>query len=650
MRKLIIDGHIADLPTGELIALTKETNSLWDIKDKRSNLSNTIILPYSQTNNIIFNNAKDPTVTDTTFRNFHDVIYVQDFVEIISTGKLKLVKAGVDGYEVVILWGNVELTDILGTKTLQDLDLADLNHIWNDENVRALYVPTAPIFECVYPFYNPSSVEADFFNAGTLADPELSMWFIPFVQLNRLIRQIAIDNNLQFVGGIENVDNYAYIPVATNEFNPDYNVEASFLQRDITGTPDFIIGIGNWLDLVAILPDNIITDLTGVFTGGIFKSPETATYIFNLNLKIFCGFSKEYYENNAEFSLDCTIWGQTSNDGINWVTVFTKVFDQIIVDELNSYDLDLSGINFQYSIPVNTYFRFYSEFYGGNISNTNGILFYHTPQTTYTITADKMTFGNTWNIARNLPDIKQIDLLKYACTLGGYIFEKKENINEIHFHKYDDIITSTDVQDLSDYLDHYEINDFHAQLSQSNRLKYTNDETVKETLGDGFIIVEDDTLEKLQTIYEAPFGATEMQSFTTPTPSTIQIAHIPLLNDDLTWIKLSPRIVHCRAITLNVYYRHLSVSNLVQTKFVAQFTAADLVFSNVINKSYQAYSETVNDYKDISAWVYLTAARFYDLDLSRPAFFKQLGAKFIIQKVKDFVKGKITELQLIKIK
>lgn len=648
MRKLIINGTVADLPKGEVIALSKEINSLWDFKDKRSNLSNTITLPYSQANNIIFGNAKDATITDTAFRNFYSVVYIQDYVQVISTGKAKLTKAGINGYEIVISWGNVELADILADKTLQDLDLSDLNHVWNDANVRALYVPTAPIYDCVYPFYNPSTEEADLFNAGTVADPMFSSWFIPFVQLRRLILQIAADNNLEFVGGIENVDNSVYVPVANNDFRPEYNIKVSFLQRDITGTPDGI----NIFNLPMIY-DNIISDESGLISPstGYYQCAESAAYYCNISLMLMLKFSKIDFSQNVKFDIYNVFYFEKSSDaGITWSLINTIITDTISVDESNEYKYSPLNTSLLINLSTNDLFRIRVENYLTLVSNINAVLFYHTPETEYSITSDKMTFGNTWNIARNMPDIKQIDILKYACVLGGFIFEKKENSNYIYFYKYDDIITSTDVQDLSDYMERYEINDFHAPLAQSNRLKYSNDETVKETLGDGFLLIDDDTLERTQDLYEAPFGASAIETFTTPAADSLLIARIPLLNQDLSWVKLSPRILSLQVESINCYYRNLSNTNLVASKFVAKFTASDLIFTNILNKAYQAYSETVNDYKDVSVWCDLSTARFYDLDLSRPAYFKQLGAKFIIQKVKDFVKGAMTELQLIKIK
>lgn len=644
MRKLIINGSVADLPKGEVIALSKEINSLWDFKDKRSNLSNTITLPYSQANNIIFGNAKDATITDTAFRNFYSVVYIQDYVQVISTGKAKLTKAGADGYEIVISWGNVELADILADKTLQDLDLSDLNHVWNDANVRALYVPTAPIYDCLYPFYNPSTEEADLFNAGTVADPMFSSWFIPFVQLRRLILQIATDNNLEFVGGIENVDNSVYVPVANNDFNPDYNVEASFEDRDISGTPDYTVPpLTN--TTVFFNFDKVIKDAYNLMATGVYQSPETASYVFELKPVLFF---RVVCPGLPTFQYQYLIEWEYSATGATWVVVGSYQSALISSSDVFTLEVEMEGTSFKYNVPVGGFIRYTITIYVP--TNFITLQVYHTSKTLFTANGDKMTFGNTWNIARNMPDIKQIDLLKYACVLGGFIFEKKENSNYIYFYKYDDIITSTDAQDLSEFMERYEINDFHAPLAQSNRLKYSNDETVKETLGDGFLLIEDDTLERTKDLYEAPFGSSAIETFTTPAADSLLIARIPLLNQDLSWVKISPRILSLQVESINCYYRNLSNTNLVASKFVAKFTASDLIFTNILNKAYQAYSETVNDYKDVSVWCDLSTARFYDLDLSRPAYFKQLGAKFIIQKVKDFVKGAMTELQLIKIK
>jgi len=648
MRKLIVGGVVLDLSNDSQIALTKEINSLWDFKDRRSNLTNTFTLPYTITNNQYFSHANDLTITSIDFRNFHECYYIQDYIQIISYGKLKLTTASAQGYEVAIAWGNIDLSETLGDKTLQDLNLDDLKHNWTHANVIANYVPApAPAFECLYPFYNPSGIDADLFALGTVADPLFSSRFIPFVQLRRIILQIAEDNGLEFTGGIENVDSYAYIPVANYLFKPEYNVEASFTQRDLTGTPD-LLNL-SWLPLVY---DNIITDDSGLIDPltGYFISPETANYQINFNLNLYCRFYKQDPALNAEFKASTIVYIKTSIDGIIWVTQQITSLLTVEVNELDFYDWNVCQLEFLQNIPINNYFQFLVFVNISPVANINQVALYHTPQTTLKINAGQMQFGNEWNVARNLPDIKQIDLLKYACVLGGFMFSKKDNTNEIVFTRYSDIVSDVSgTQDMSEYLDSFEIKDLHTDLSQLNRLKYKNDETVDSERGKGLLLVEDNTLSRENELYEAPFGASEMEAYTDINGKEFQVARYPYLLDVLPWATISPRIFRLNMVFFDSYFRHLTTTTLVQSKFVASFADSDLSFSNILTKSYGQYAAIVNDFKRISGRFYMTSARFEALDLTKSIYISQLGSRFIIEKTDNWINPQLCEIILIKI-
>lgn len=650
MRKLTIDFQLADLSNDTIIALSKSINDFWDLKDKRSNLTNTFILPYSQANNAIFKNAKDITITENP-RNYYEVSYIQDFVQVIGYGKGKLIKASKDGYEFCVYWGNIDISEILGTKTLQDLELSDLNHIWNHANVIALICPApAPVFDVLYPFYNPSAVGYDMWALGTSPDPFFSQNFIPFVRLERIINQIETDNDFVFTGGIENTDSMAYIPVAFNDFNPDYNVEASFVQMDLTGTPDLTLLTGFYSNQLPLIYDNIILDKLGLIslTTGYYQFQENGNYIVNFDgivkIKVWNPGSS-----NINYAINHNIKYQISNNQITWTDVYSLT-SSVSNQTASLIDYELDSISYRVTGTTNYYLRVLLTLSVTPASPTLVVNCYNTISTKLSISSDKMVFGNTWNIARNLPDIKQIDLLKYVCVLGGWTFSKIENTNEIVFKKFSEIVSGIEnAQDLSEYLESYEILDYHSEFAQLNRLKYDNDTTVKLTTGEGLFTIDDNTLEKETDVYTAPFAASSMENFITPLGASVQVGKLPHLKDDLTWEKINFRIFHLTLETLMVYYRALSTTSLVTSKFVAKFTASDLHFSNVLVKNYANYLDIVSDFKIISGKIYMTSQRFEALDLLNPVYIQQLGSHFYIQKAGDFVRGQLCEIILIKI-
>jgi hypothetical protein len=690
MRKLIINDIAADLSGVDVIALTKQINELGDLQNKRSSLSNTIELPTSATNNAIFSSANDVVSSSNLQRQFYNVVYIQDFEEIISNGKGKLIGCKAGKYEFVIYWGNISLVDIFGDKTINDLDLTDLNNEWNMDNVKALTV-SGTDNKLIYPIMSTVIDEAlpDALSPSVSGVPILANKMLPAVALSRILRQMEIDNGIVFsgadirkyidisspVGSVFGVLSDLFIPASTLKQLTDLQLEATsdedeFLQTLIMDSATLLP------DTESIYPGRKMTawqtatlhafnDFTGYFE---------ATQAGNYSIDVVLRFLREihvvtnmYFTQSEEMYIVCDYYDAGSGTWLN-----PDIADVIANPEnydfgRNQFDggsLSSGWYTFQVNeatlqcrkfFDVGDRVRFkifyrYKEISGSPGGYVYKIANYIAKKTQLTIKPPLIAYGDTWQCSDFLPKIKQIDLLKYILVREGMLIQYGDD-NIIQCRKLQDIINDVEnSQDLSPYVVNYSIDDLHAPMAQKNIFKYSNAEILGET-GQGEFTINDNTLPTENESFVAPFSASENELWSRGG----DVVKFPVFKTD----DENKDLEQIGARILRLFLKYMSEDGFcyfedddgaegVGVKFVARFPE-EMTFQSIINGNYGAYADMMNDYKRITVQVSLSVTTFNTLDLMKPVYIAQLGGLFLIEKIQDFVAGQKTNITLIKI-
>jgi len=146
-------------------------------------------------------------------------------------------------------------------------------------------------------------------------------------------------------------------------------------------------------------------------------------------------------------------------------------------------------------------------------------------------------YGDTdLSLAVNLPDMSQKDFIKGICNMYGLIPQSLSG-NHIHFWTYDDAINNISIaEDWSAYLSVKNTNtNFRLDgYARKNRFSYKESDDVAKGVTDGYIRVNDQTLDKEKDILELPFSSVDEVYLYDAVP-TARIAINKLNEDQLTY-------------------------------------------------------------------------------------------------------------------
>jgi len=283
---------ILDLYKDEPIPLVLNADDFTNVAEKASSYSKSFEIPGTKTNNLFFNHIYEITA-DSDF-NTHTKTKVkikEDSIDIFS-GYLQLneiINKGEDiSYEITIFSESVNLKDTLSGKVMRDLDLSELNHTFDEDNIKDSWTGnltldnTLPVDSFAgsgtstdvlkYPFvkWNNDS----FVNMGTssIVANVKSDIFRPFVNLKYIIQNILRDVGYSFTSTFLNTTAFTklfvdfnkgwYIPSYANGVFKTYNNNTTSYSPGVTTKIEF-----NNIDNTAnIVGSNYYDTTTKTFT------------------------------------------------------------------------------------------------------------------------------------------------------------------------------------------------------------------------------------------------------------------------------------------------------------------------------------------------------------------------------------------------
>jgi len=661
MRKLIINGIVADLPDDEVLALTKESNDIFDVQNKRSNLTNTFNLPFSSVNNKIFGSAHDITAVMTTNvilkggksqepiqqeaktnkRNWYDVQYIQDYDEIITDGHGILKKAP-GHYEFTVYWGNISLSDIFNGKTLRDLDLANdkelpglsnCDHFFDKENIK-----NDPSTDVRYLICNtqtegetPTGLDSD--NAIDASR------LIPFISFDRIIRQIQADNQIKFEG-LDFPDENIYLPVADRRTLFVFEKEEEKYR---------IASMGADIGQITEIYRNIFFDEENEITiteGGVFE--------IGFNFIIDLIFQRSVIRQRAKFCI--AVIGELYQDG-TWQeyndisSAISAINEGDVIGNYTGWNRD-SWSTDDFTRTISGYkvveinegdkirWKTFVEIDDDSVSTHARHIVHIYAQPYFYVGFDKKKFGYKFPMAQNMPDIEQIEIIKYLAAYTGSLIDVRGRT--VRFKTIEDFIRSVDkAQDISDHVQEFTIDNFHCELGQTNVMRHDNHDDIFKDDGMGVFRIDNNTLDRYNEFYVSPFSASQNQSW-----RGVNIVRLPVLEEWQSDMEdINPRIVDSAIVPDDVY---LDFDDEIESasKERAFWSEGKLGFQSVVNGRYESYVRCMNDYKYVKAKCFLTSSKFHELDLMQPVYIRQAGGYFILNKIHNFVSGQMCELEL----
>lgn len=593
--ELFIDNKKVDLSPSTNINLTYKSNLLSELDKITSSYSYTIKLPKTKRNMELIEGCNIPS-NDSSFAYLtHRARLLRDGIEIVRDAVVVLLSVG-DDIQISLTWGNVSaLATFLETdKTLQDLDLGSIT--W-----------TTAITE--------QTPNANYGNNGA--------FYQPVVKVTDLLSKIGESNINIFADELEKTQNLIILCLGAQpkqtEF-PDYAISLTTGSSRVYRGDDYLYFENN--------PNNKFIELTK--NGSSYSGEDYIDTIRPIDkavdIKIKGEIEIQHGRLNTQDNPSIISNFEIRGTGGYKIQPFSKyrwnnvVLYRFKIDYTISFE-DYNETGFSLYIPNELY-------------SDKGVYMYHDSELTLTpltnnkeaVTPDRGDLE--YPLSVNMPDISQIDFLKGIMSMMGWYAEPMEGDSGIRMLPYSTITDNkSKAVDWSDKIVNRRIepSDIEFRMSdmaQKNYFRYADDDTVTGDY-DGYITVDDKTLEAWKDAVTLPFAATD---------AVDGLPYIPLysfnedgemeINDSLT-----PRI-------------------LIQEGTTLKFDG--LQWNKLIQANWQVYQNIIRRPKIITEQMRLNAIDLKLIDMTIPVYISQYGSYFAILEIKT-KNDDICDVQLLKI-
>jgi len=612
---LFIDGELVDLDDSTKITLNYKSNLFTDLSKIVSNNSYTIKLPKTVRNQRIIKHSDLPACITDYPRKFHSARYFRNGVEIIPNGKAVFM-SGSDSFEIALTWGNISLLSgiVEGDKTLNDLkDSYPEYHIIWKRNISNYQVVDSFIMSDM--------------NMG-IRNYDTKNYIHPCVRAGWILERISRDSGINFLFPANIIDNLIsklLVPMLTKkgkgeDDNNQFGITGVYDNGQLDGyvltvliqkyyKNDYLEIVGSRDGLYAgvkILKNNTKIHIRGRmffdFTGSTMPNPRFVAY------KVVDGAAEEVFSVSY---IDLENKGSQT-----WFVSF----------EYDDYTTVLSAGDVIYFAFADT------GFFTNNWGITTFVvgLLAFTEETS--VFEDGVSDGN-FPIISNLPSVKQIDFLKALASMSGTFAVVKDKAT-IQFVSMDEVISNKSKalnwtrKVIASYPENkpktisFSLDGF----AQKNMYKWKEDDSVSGSY-DGYINVDDETIEVSKDSVTLPLAATEMR---------VDKAYIPLYeygdNDEVGKLgKVEPRIL-------------LEMNNNGKSK--ATFNG--LGWSTLLNRNYQSYKKVVRNPVIITERISISDIDLKELDVTVPVYLGQYGRYYALISVKSEDTG-VCECKLLQL-
>lgn len=523
--ELYIDGVLCDIDEDEIVAINKQCNTINDLQDRRLDYSQSFKIRKTPPMMLLFGMAGEKNTVSSFPYSEHSCRYVVNGIEMFIDPVIKLISVDDNYYNVNMYAGTAGLFATIDELKLSDLTLVDAVHDWSLTDMATSH---ASDLDYCYPLVEPS-------DDGGLVVPDMTdsnidifagnLW--PFIKVSAIWEEIFNNAGFTYDGVLFNNTTFdkLFLSIASTDFAKTLDI-----------TPYLYIGVqmGNtYVDYDK--PLNRIAfdkDTVGILLGDDlfrynceYSAPVKADYTFRLEFytKPVSHYptlpsSVKFYKNGVE---DGNSSGELTNfysDGWYWnQKSFEYTIEDLDRNDKVTFYCDECHVNFLIVRCIN-------------------------------VAKSAIGYGDTdLNLAVNLPDMSQKEFIKGICNMYGLIPQSLSG-NHIHFWTYDDAINNISIaEDWSAYLSVKDTNtNFRLDgYARKNRFSYKESDDVAKGVTDGYIRVNDQTLDKEKDILELPFSSVDEVYLYDAIP-TARIAINKLNEDQLTYTmndKIDGRIV-----------------------------------------------------------------------------------------------------------
>ena len=657
--ELYINGSRCDLYPNAKIPMSFSVNKIAEAIRPSGSFSNQFKLPKTQNNINIFEVA-DSLNSNTNIPYLKlQCRLIQNGRELISDG-FAIIEQSAKDYEVVCYGGNLDFFEKIKDKKLSDLDLSSLDHEWILSVVAASRLRS----DYIYSIIDWNSDGAYMNNVDNKVDART---LFPSVFQNWLVDKIIAEADFNSSGLILSDNKYLseLIPVFNNNVD-DKTKKALTVKIINTDATTYSPSTVNIIEGVVIEQQDISWNLPSLMTQTTKKGYEVK---HDCKLKI-----------NIKFDWTKTGGNATFNFTSLFSTSFFHFLGQVnLVGSSGSVDTEFNGNATKLYFHPGTqqkrgdFLQFYLANGSGSVTLSN-LEITIAPTEWNCLSADGLNFPkvnlNLYSTSANyspklysfydaLPDMTQSDFIKFVAQKYGIIFQTNSFTKTIVFKQFKEIYDNIPIA--KDWSGKLHINEkinpprikYHPQFSQENILKWLNDTDngVGSKLGEGKILVQDESLSKEKDLIQLPFSATEMVKRL----GDKDVPLIEFLELGSPKSTLKPRCLILDRQNFSLNYSDGGSSTEFTTDIpMCYYQLSNKTFNlgfdnSLIADNYNEFTFFLDKYKEVEAFYLLDENDIFELDFFIPFYDDYFKHYFMITKINNFIAGKPTKVTSIRL-
>jgi len=656
---LYIDDVAVDLGKDTVIGITKQVNNIAELKDRQADYSTQFKLPATRTNREIINGANIfQSSTRTQYRRLPARL-IQNGAE--TLGYLVISSASDDSFESVFYSGNLNFFSVIQGKKLTDLDLSSAEHAWTCPNVFASRLHQWNVGGYIYPVVDTVNDGIEF----NYVDTEIDFrWLTPWLFVKFIFAKIFEEAGFTFEGAFLSSHRFENLitPLVTNKeriispIGSGYEIAAtaySWPDDDIDKDYGYIKFSTTVTD--PLLQNQMFTH-SGVDspTRG-FRPAVSGTFSFDLFLDINV---PELFIDRVEIQIhDATVGSEAF---LRTVTTYTpgnslSVINAVVhVNDiaLTTDEVVIAKIFISDDYPLS----------GGsvvpNLVNFNA-------GTRLLLTQSErevMLPGDIFKIQGNLYDMTQTDFIKGIMQRFCLTCDTDPYLNRVRFYQFSEVINNIP-----------NARDWSHKIAQSSKVTFRDNAYAQKSMmrweqspeypeitewGDSSFNIDDEVLELQKDVLSLQFISSKRVIRLYGRYIPCVVFHDVENPEFGKWTENpGPRMLILDRESATTPITLLDPFFSTPQTFVTDIPMAyfkhdtlnDLTWEDGIETDYADLIRVLQLYKKTTEQFYLKSTDVHSFDFSIPVYIEKYASYFYVNKISNFVEGKVTTVELIKL-
>ncbi len=448
--EIYIDDIQIDLGQDDIsIPITYALVDIKNLNNRSGSKSKTIKVPRTELNEKIFGFAFDVNAANGFDKYEPHRIAIYENTELIFSGLCKLIQSTLQSIEFFCYNNLSKFKGISGTKTLQDLNLSDLQHVYDTtifdtwDNIYPTYVEADYIYPVIDygQFYSrtlPGTGEVPFINTVDL---------YPAVRVERLIKQICVDNGYTLVSDFFTDPQFEqlYVPFTNKDFihSQGYFVETVGFEGYTSDVTPYAVPLSPGEYNIPVITE--VFDALNQWDTGTYEYTAASNQRVKIN---FNGLTQFIGTFNNDIQYEFKIQKYDSA---------TLTWSDILVRSFWKSNGQQQAMSYEISTSLNSgdKIRFVANKLTTTlITQTIAVYVQLAKITPQPVTGLEIQYGEIVQLEPNLPKIKQIDFFKYCYQMFNWVIDVDDDNGVIYIYTFSDYfrLSETDSKDMSDKL------------------------------------------------------------------------------------------------------------------------------------------------------------------------------------------------------